>query len=134
MGSSQGAQVNVKNVAQVRLTTDTNDPVGGAAASIKYVTTNVTDTGNSDNIVAAVTGKKITVLSVVLAGTSTGTVIFYSGDHTGTKISPTLTTQAVCQQFQSEFGLFQTASGAALSLVWGGTISAAGATIAYVQA
>ena len=131
-----GADVVVKNVRQVRTSIDANDPMGGQAAEVLFAHVSGTSATYSDSLVAAVTGKKIRVLSVWFTGDASNKMALQSGVHTAfTAISPAIPCTTAGQQINDpDFGLCQTAVSSALSVSWnaGSGSSAFDITVAYV--
>jgi hypothetical protein len=130
-----GADVMVKNVRQVRTTIDANDPMGGQPAEVLFAHTSGTSAAYSDSLVAAVTGKKIRVLSVLFTGDASNKMALQSGTHVSfTALTPAIPcTLAVQQIADPDFGICQTAVSAALSVSWnaGSGSSAFDITVAY---
>lgn len=87
---------------------------------------------SGDNtLVAAVSGKKIRVLSYTLVPASSVAMRFESGAG-GTALSGVMTSAAILKADYNERGHFETAAGALLNLELGGAVQVSG-HITYVE-
>lgn len=113
--------------------THVSDQAGypGSRKPIKFAAIN---TATSADLVDAVTGKKVRVLSLFLALASTTTVKFQSG--AATDLTGAMTLAAGHLQLVLPFnvgGWFQTAAGAKLNLVLGAGVQTSG-HLTYIEA
>ena len=124
---SAGPNVQVRNVRQVRASIDALDPTGGAACEVLFA--HGSGTTGTTALVAAVTGKKIRVLSAWFCGAATNSITL---DSASTALTPAIPCTTAGQYVTNlDFGLCQTAKSEALNAVPGGT-GAYDITVAYI--
>lgn len=106
--------------------------VNGAHKPVKYASISAATSGNN-TLVAAVTGKKLRVLSLTLVATTAVTVKFQSAaggtDLTG---AMPLGANGVLPMARNDDGHFETVAGQLLNLVLGGNVQVSGC-LTYVE-